>query len=684
MRALTPAVSAPPASVVLSCQHAHVGRTHHWPGNNLWSRHPVLEAHVLDMDAPLWQPLEELLRNMLTAVGLPTHICLCLPQQNGRGRVVLEASEASLGRCIVTQCVELVGLPGHALDRAWPHALARVRQVIDADCLGPSTACIALAATQRQLPVFRLLPQGNLVQLGMGAAQQRIWTAESDFTSAIGQDIAADKALTKHLLAQAGIPTPAGAIATSAAHAWQLAQDWGLPVVVKPLDGNRARGVSVDLGDQASVETAWQLAQREGSQVLVERYIRGHEHRLLVVGEHVVAATRGETLDVVGDGQMTVAQLVDTQINQHPRCLIDMTLERIELARNPKILGELQRQQLQPHDIPGDGQRVTLLRTGNLTVDCTNEVHPDIAHHAVLAARTVGLDIAGIDLVAQDIRQPLLAQGGAIVEVNAGPSLLMHLHPVHGAPQAVGQAICNHLFPHPDDGRIPLTGILAEHHAAQRMAHSLALWQQALGFTTGMANGEAMFIQNQRMQPPPPPALPAGVRVLMHRAVNAAVIAQDLQGCARDGWAYPLCDLALILPAGWALHDSTEQRIVAAHLRNVRSGGTAVLGTGCPPLESLALTCLGRIIWVDTDEDHPTLQAHRRVNGGVVFVRDGQVVCAQGMEEIMLPLPAELGDWQVQEWLAVAAAGWAMQWPLSVLHVIAQQTQRNQSSNSGM
>lgn len=678
MRVLDHTAESHPADNAFTCQQAFVLRTRHWTGNNLWSPYPVLEAQLLDMADRHWPQLEDTLHALLQAVGLPDHICQCMPQLNGRGTVVLEASEAALGRCVLQQALELLPLTALLRIQQWAGALGRIRHVIDEECLGPSTACIANAAIQRQLPAYRLFPKGNLVHLGMGAAQQRIWTAESDLTGAIAQDIASDKALTKRLLANAGVPTPQGDIASSPAQAWHIAQCLGVPVVVKPLDGNRARGVSLDLMDQASVETAWQLAKREGTQVLVERCVRGHEHRILVVGNQVVAATRGETLSVLGDGSATIAQLVAVQINQHSRCLIDNTLERIDVASNTHVHVELQRQQLDVQSIPAAGQQVVLMRTGNLTVDCTEEVHPDIAHQAIMAARTVGLDIAGIDMVVQDIRQPLLAQGGAIVEVNAGPSLLMHLYPVHGKARAVGEAICNHLFPRPEDGRIPLTGVLASEAAGLRIAQTLAEWQQAQGFYTGMACADAVYLQGQRLLQPSGQAPSAGQRVLMHCAVTAAVIAQDMATATQAGWAYDLCDLAVICPEKTAPDEGLQQRILATQLRTVRPGGVAVLSTGCAQLESLALTCLGQVIWVDADEQHPLLQSHRRVNGRVAFLREGRVVCAHGEQELTLPMPHSMGHWALHEWLAVAAAGWAMGWPMAVLDVIAQQVGTSQ------
>ena len=649
------------------CQQAHVLPTRHWSGPNLWSSTPTLEAQLLDMPSSAWPALEQLLHALLLGVGLPILHCQCLPQANGRGTVVLPAAEPRLGRRMLHEAMDLLNLTEALRPAQWQPALNRILAVMDEDCLGPSTACIVEAATQRGLPHFRLFPKGNLVQLGMGAAQQRIWTAESDLTGAIGQDIAADKALTKRLLSNAGLPTPNGEIASSPAQAWMIAQRIGLPVVVKPLDGNRARGVTLNLHDQDSMEAAWHLAKSEGTQVMVERYIRGYEHRVLVVGGAVVAATRGEQLSVTGDGCHSVHDLVQTQINNHPRCLIDMTVERIDMARNTKVHMELQRQQLTAQSTPAEGQCVVLLRTGNLTVDCTDDVHPDIARCAILAARTIGLDIAGIDLVVQDIRQPLAAQGGAMIEVNAGPSLLMHLRPVHGQPRAVGEAIGRHLFPSELAGRIPLAGLLAPTESGARMAHALGAWMSASGYETPVAIGDALYLPHQPHTPAAAGMAPAAQRALMHRSATAAVISQNSLEAVAQGWAYLQCDVSIITPEPPAMDLSVQQRVIAAQLRAVRPGGAVVLPAGSVQLEALALTCLGRVIWVDADEAHPALQSHQRVQGGTVFVRQGQVICQREEQQYHLPLPATLQGWALHEWLCVVAAGWALELPWEAL-----------------
>ncbi|HWU84810.1 MAG TPA: cyanophycin synthetase, partial [Rhodocyclaceae bacterium] len=269
-------------------------------------------------------------------------------------------------------------------------------------CIGPSTRCIVEAAARRKIPHIRLLADGNLVQLGYGAAQRRIWTAETDSTGAIAEGIASEKELTKKLLGYCGVPTPEGQTVASPAECWEAAQDIGLPVVVKPSDGNRGRGVSTDLATQAEVEAAFRIAAEEGSEVIVEKFIRGAEHRLLIIGGKLVAAARGEEAAVVGDGTSTVRQLIDSQLNNDPRrgTASEQPLEPIDLDRKPQAVLQLERQGYAPDAVPPAGQRVVVLRNGNHSNDVTHLVHPHVAAAAALAAKIVGLDIAGVDVVA--------------------------------------------------------------------------------------------------------------------------------------------------------------------------------------------------------------------------------------------------------------------------------------------
>ncbi|MCA1938145.1 MAG: acetate--CoA ligase family protein, partial [Dechloromonas sp.] len=291
-------------------------------------------------------------------------------------------------------------------------AIKVLRRKVDRKYLGPSTAAIVNAAEARKIPHIRLLDDGNLVQLGYGAAMRRIWTAETDATSAIAETISRDKDLTKDLISSVGVPVPEGREVDSADDAVDAAEDIGYPVVVKPTDGNHGRGVFIDLVTPEAVRKAYPIAAEEGSGVLVERSIQGIEHRLLIVGGKLVAANRSDLITVSGDGKSTVQQLIDSQINTDPRRgeteLHPLSIIRIDTAA--KI--ELERQGLTGDSVPAAGREVLIQRNANHAFDCTDDVHPETAAVAALAARVVGLDIAGIDLVCQDVSKPLAEQGG--------------------------------------------------------------------------------------------------------------------------------------------------------------------------------------------------------------------------------------------------------------------------------
>jgi cyanophycin synthetase len=288
--------------------------------------------------------------------------------------------------------------------------LTDLRDQVDSRCLGPSTSHIVDAATDRRIPHLRL-SSGNLVQIGHGKAQRRIWTAETDRTSAIAESIASDKDLTKTLLKAAGIPIPEGSLVHSAEEAWEEAQDIGVPVVVKPYDGNHGRGVSLNLMTKEDVESAYHLAVQKGgsSAIIVEKYIVGDEHRVLVVGERVVAVGKGESLWITADGTSTVIQLIDAQINTDPRrgTTEEFPLNIIDINEAVEVVLELTRQGLTGESVPPAGQKILIQHNGNVALDVTDQIHPDVARVATLAARVVGLDIAGIDMVAEDISRPL-------------------------------------------------------------------------------------------------------------------------------------------------------------------------------------------------------------------------------------------------------------------------------------
>lgn len=559
-------------------------------------------------------------------------------------------------------------------------AIDTLRRKVDRKYLGPSTAAIVNAAEARKIPHIRLLDDGNLVQLGYGAAMRRIWTAETDQTSAIAETISRDKDLTKELISSVGVPVPEGREVDSADDACEAADDIGYPVVVKPTDGNHGRGVFIDLMSAEDVKKAYAIAVEEGSGVLVERSIQGIEHRLLVVGGKLVAANRSDLITITGDGKSTVQGLIDTQINTDPRRgtteLHPLSIIRIDTAAKM----ELERQGLNGDSVPAEGREVLIQRNANHAFDCTDEVHPDTADVAALAARVVGLDIAGIDLVCQDISKPLGPQGGAIVEVNAGPSLLMHIKPGIGKPRPVGQAIVNNLFRSDETGRVPLVGITGTHGkapVAKLVAHLLFL----AGKHTGLASADGLYLGRRQVQKNNAANWSAGRRLLLNRAVEAAVIENGAEVILGEGLAYDRCSVGVVTnivpedeklerwdvqPTGGEYY-TTHRSIYRTQVDVVLPSGAAVLNADDALVADFAELCDGKVIFFAVDRQNPLVSSHLAAGERAVCVADGRIVLLSGNEEIKL---CRLGDVpmigkakkpeDIAAALAATAAGWAL------------------------
>jgi len=628
--------------------------------------------------------LEHVVIELLNLAGMPTGFGQTRSTSRpGVYRMVFRAREEQVARSALTE--------GHALimaainDRPFDvnAAVARVRTVVDDRYLGPSTACIVTAAADRGIPHIRL-NDGNLVQLGYGAAQRRIWTAETEFTSAIAEGIASDKDLTKQLLAAAGVPVPEGRAVASAEDAWDAAEDIGLPVAVKPSDGNHARGVSLNLKTRDEVMSAFTAAQQEGSEVLVERFIPGQEHRLLVVGGKVVAATRGEIIRVSGDGRSSIGQLIDAHVNTDPRRGVEEHLPLETLRHDdPVLLLLLQRQGLAIDSVLPRGESAVVQRTGNMSIDVTGQVHPDVAELVALATRVVGLDIAGIDLVAEDIGQPLAAQGGAIVEVNAGPGLLMHLKPAIGRAQPVGDAIVNHLFPAGATGRVPIVGVLSDGESAlaARLIAALMQWH---GLHTALACRDGLFLGPRQLVTGSALGYAIGERMLINRTVQAAVFETSPRDILSEGLPYDRCQVGVVMhmPGPEGLEDlyvtEADQLpgIVRTQVDVVLPEGAAVLNADDAEVLALADYSDGEVLLYSLDPAGPALTAHRARKGRAAFARGDHILLAQGAEEIpLVNLSAPEFSAITQEppedvrpyVLAAVAAAWSLGVPVELI-----------------
>ncbi|GIW86859.1 MAG: cyanophycin synthetase [Isosphaeraceae bacterium] len=599
-------------------------------------------------------------------------------------------SDPEVDRAIVGYHDEPVGREAVAVALRWVGRAARgeqwdrteerkaLRSLHQNTTLGPSTAAIVAALEARGVPCRRL-NEASLVQAGHGARQRRILAAETDRTGAIAQEIAKDKQLTRHLMRAAGVPFPEGTIARDAAHAWQIAVELGPPVVVKPSDGNQGRGVSTNLTTREQVEAAYAVAAEvsQTGQVIVERYAPGGDYRILVVGERVVAASRREPPQVVGDGRRTIAELV-AEANEDPRRGEDHATALSKIPLDDVSLAVLAAQGYSPTDILPAGRPVLIRRNANLSTggtaaDVTDRVHPEVAQRCIEAARMVGLDIAGIDVVARDVAIPLEEQGGVIVEVNAAPGLRMHLTPSDGRPRPVGEAIADLLYTPGDTGRIPIasiTGVNGKTTVTRLIAH---LVRQS-GRRVGMTCTDGIYLDGRRLMAGDCSGPASARMVLGNPEVEVAVLETARGGILRAGLGFDQCDVAVVTNIGSGDHlgigdvHSLEdlawaKGTIVAH---VAPTGTAVLNAADPLVRGMAPRCPGAIL-LFAPQSCEMIEAHVRRGGRAAVVEDGVIVFREAGSAIpVLPLTeiplTESGRiaFQVENAVAAAAAAWAL------------------------
>ena len=601
-------------------------------------------------------------------------------------RVAIEYIEEKFAiECVHTaHRLILAGISGDPFDIT--AELKRLRGLLLDVQLGPSTRSIVEAAKARGIP-SRRLTEGSLVRLGQGAKQRRILAAETDCTGAVAETIAQDKELTRTLLAEAGIPVPEGRPVADAADAWVVAEEIGTPVVVKPRYGNQGRGVSVDLATREEVERAWQVAREEDSSVVVERFVAGDDYRLLVVGGAVVAAARRHPPTVVGDGALSVRQLVE-KVNEDPRRCGDHAGSLSPVAIDDVALAVLQEQGLVPESIPEVGRMVLLrqnanLSTGGTAEDVTDAVHPEVAARAIEAARIIGLDVAGIDIVTSDISQPLEPQRGVVIEVNAGPGLRMHLEPTVGTPRNVGAAIVDTLFAPEEDGRIPVaavTGTNGKTTVVRLLSHISATG----GATVGTTCTEGIWIGSRQIDSGDCSGPASARRVLANPAVTTAVLETARGGILREGCGFDLCDVAVVTNIGSGDHlglneiDTPERLawVKGAVVSAVRKKGSAVLNAADPLVVGMQEWCRGQVVYFAIDPQNPLVVEHLAKGGLAATVRDGWIVLCDGPRETRLahidrvPLVHRgLIGFQMENVLAAAAAAWCLGVPLELVRL---------------
>jgi len=511
--------------------------------------------------------------------------------------------------------------------------------------LGPSTAAIYAEAQKRGISVTRI-GEGSILRLGYGKYSRMIQASMTDFPGCISVDIVGNKQLTKQILMENKIPVPEGDTAYSAEIAVQIAKEIGYPVVVKPMDSNQGKGVSLNLQNEQEVEAAFNEARRYARVVVVEKYIKGTDYRVLVVGDKVSAVSERRPPYVVGDGFHTVKELIEIENadvlrgDDHEKPLTKIKLD----ASVKKVLKD---QGLNENFVPPLGDRICLRYNGNLSTggtarDCTEEIHPYNARIAIRAAKALGLDIAGVDITAEDISRPIFDGNGAVIEINAAPGLRMHIYPTEGKPQNVAGDILDMLFPKGSPSTIPIvsvTGTNGKTTTIRLIRHTLTLGNMKVGMTStsGVFIGDECILEGDNTGP-----ISASM-VLASKEAEVAVLETARGGLVRKGLGYDLADVGVITNISEdhigidGINTLEELAFVKSLvIEAVKPNGYAVLNADDRFVSYFMERAKSEIILFSRNSMNPVLKKHIEAGKKAVYVENNVVCILDGKNEVPL------------------------------------------------
>ena len=517
--------------------------------------------------------------------------------------------------------------------------IMNMKEIRQNEGLGPSTSSIIKEAEARGIPWIRL-NKYSLCQLGYGANQKRIQATVTSETSNIGVEIACDKEETKDLLEQAEVPIPKGDIIRTERGLKEAVDYVGFPLVIKPVNGNHGRGITTNINSLDEALIGFKEAKEVSRLVIVEKYITGEDHRLLVINNKLVAAAKRTPAHVIGDGKSTIQELVD-EVNKDERRGYGHEKVLTEIDINSLTLEILKEMNMTTESVPKKGEMVKLKSTANLSTggtaeDITELIHPYNVFMAERISKIIGLDICGIDIMAEDLTKPLNKSGGAVLEVNAGPGFRMHLQPTSGLPRNVGGHVVDMLFPPGSNSRIPIiavTGTNGKTTTTRLIAHIAKMKGKKVGYTTS----DGVYIQNRLLMSGDCTGPKSAEFVLKDPTVNFAVLECARGGLLRAGLGFKKCDIGVVTNVAGdhlglkGIHTIDQLAKVKGVIpETVHKDGYSVLNADDDRVYAMRNNIESQFALFSMDEQNPRIKRHSSRGGISAVYENGYITIYRG------------------------------------------------------
>lgn len=559
--------------------------------------------------------------------------------EEGVYHVVFSYQEESAGRYAAKASVRIARALTENKEYNLEEDIQEMREIRERERLGPSTGSIIEEAVNRGMPWMRL-NKYSLCQIGYGINQKRIQATVGSTTSSIGVEIAGDKEDTKHLLEQANVPVPKGEIVRSERGLKDAIRYLGYPIVIKPINGNHGRGITINIDNWDDAVGGFEAAKKISRSVIIEKYITGDDYRLLVIDHKLVAAAIRTPAHVIGDGKSTIQELIN-KINEDPRRGYGHENVLTMISVNDMTLNLLKAKDYTVDTVLPEGEVMNLKDTANLSTggtakDVTDIVHPTNIFMAERISRVIGLDICGIDIMTSDISKPLSETGGAVLEVNAGPGFRMHLAPTEGLPRNVAANVMDMLFPKGNNGRIPIvavTGTNGKTTTTRLIAHMAKMMGHNVGYTTS----DGIYIQNHMVDRGDCTGPVSAEFVLKDPTVDFAVLETARGGLVRAGLGFHSCDIAIvtnIAPDHLGLRgiNTVEQmaRLKGVVPETVRPDGYAILNADDELVYDMKNGINCNLALFSMDENNERIKKHAAQNGLYAIYENGFITICRG------------------------------------------------------